>query len=182
MTLKYFLLVNKQGQTRLSQYYQYVPLGVRTIMEADIVRQCLARAETQVGDSVVLPLLPSVPFFFNLLFHSSDRLLTSFPCNQCSFMKYEDYKVVYRRYASLFFIVGCDLDENELALLEFIHQVVETMDRYFESVCELDIMFNLDKAHMILDEIVMNGEIVETNQVNILNPIYLIDSTIEGDR
>eukprot|EP00013_Stygamoeba_regulata_P019783 CAMPEP_0177659458 /NCGR_PEP_ID=MMETSP0447-20121125/17453_1 /TAXON_ID=0 /ORGANISM="Stygamoeba regulata, Strain BSH-02190019" /LENGTH=130 /DNA_ID=CAMNT_0019164329 /DNA_START=588 /DNA_END=977 /DNA_ORIENTATION=- len=130
MTLKYFLLVNKQGQTRLSQYYQYVPLGVRTIMEADIVRQCLARAETQ-----------------------------------CSFMKYEDYKVVYRRYASLFFIVGCDLDENELALLEFIHQVVETMDRYFESVCELDIMFNLDKAHMILDEIVMNGEIVETNQV-----------------
>jgi Clathrin adaptor complex small chain len=48
MTLKYFLLVNKQGQTRLSQYYQYVPLDERTIMEADIVRQCLARAETQV--------------------------------------------------------------------------------------------------------------------------------------
>ena len=45
---------------------------------------------------------------------------------------------MYRRYASLFFIVGCD-DENELAILEFIHTFVETLDRYFENVCELDV-------------------------------------------
>lgn len=31
---------------------------------------------------------------------------------------------------------------------------VETLDRYFENVCELDIMFNLEKAHFILDEMV----------------------------
>ena len=30
-------------------------------------------------------------------------------------------------------------DENELAILEFIHSLVETMDKYFESVCELDV-------------------------------------------
>jgi AP-4 complex subunit sigma-1 len=34
-------------------------------------------------------------------------------------------------------------DENELAILEFIHSLVETMDKYFESVCELDVrIFN----------------------------------------
>lgn len=30
-------------------------------------------------------------------------------------------------------------DDNELSILEFIHSLVETMDRYFESVCELDV-------------------------------------------
>lgn len=48
--------------------------------------------------------------------------------------------MIYRRYASLFFVVGVDSDEeNELAILEFIHSLVETMDKYFESVCELDV-------------------------------------------
>jgi hypothetical protein len=48
--------------------------------------------------------------------------------------------VVYRRYASLFFVVAVDGDDdNELSILEFIHSLVETMDKYFESVCELDV-------------------------------------------
>ena len=60
-------------------------------------------------------------------------------------------RVVYRRYASLFFIVGTDPEEdNELGMLEFIHALVETLDKYFENVCELDIMFNLEKAQFIL--------------------------------
>ena len=41
--------------------------------------------------------------------------------------------------------------------------------------CELDIMFNLERAHFILDEMVMNGRIVETNRMNILRPIRLMD-------
>ena len=40
--------------------------------------------------------------------------------------------------------------QNELGILEFIHALVETLDKYFENVCELDIMFNLEKAHFIL--------------------------------
>jgi hypothetical protein len=59
---------------------------------------------------------------------------------QCSFIEYRGYKVIYRRYASLFFVVAVDGDEeNELSILEFIHSLVETMDKYFESVCELDV-------------------------------------------
>lgn len=74
-------------------------------------------------------------------------------------------------------MVGVDNSgkENELAILEFIHTMVETLDKYFENVCELDIMFNIEKAHFILDEMVMNGHIVETNKVNILTPIKLMD-------
>lgn len=126
--------------------------------------------------------------------------------------------MIYRRYASLFFIIGVEPEEevrragwcagrrvargvekeeeeadartlprrraqNELGMLEFIHAFVETLDKYFENVvrlrvgegceregrggrkgdlhsmpsaacldpqCELDIMFNLEKAHFIL--------------------------------
>lgn len=56
-------------------------------------------------------------------------------------------------------------------MLEFIHTLVETLDKYFENVCELDIMFNIEKAHFILDEMVVNGMIVDTNKANILNPV-----------
>ena len=42
--------------------------------------------------------------------------------------------MVYRRYAGLFFVVGVEKLENELAILEFIHAVVETFDVYFENV------------------------------------------------
>ena len=68
-----------------------------------------------------------------------------------------------------------DESENELAYLEFIHALVETLDKYFENVCELDIMFNIEKAHFILDEMIANGNIVEMNKTNILNPLVLMD-------
>jgi len=36
---------------------------------------------------------------------------------------------------------------------------------YVSLQCELDIMFNLEKAHFILDEMICNGHIIETNKV-----------------
>ena len=51
---------------------------------------------------------------------------------------------------------------------------METLDKYFENVCELDIMFNIEKAHFILDEMIMSGYITEANKANILNPVIAI--------
>ena len=51
---------------------------------------------------------------------------------------------------------------------------METLDKYFENVCELDIMFNIEKAHFIIDEMIMSGYITETNKANILNPVIAI--------
>ena len=34
--------------------------------------------------------------------------------------------------------------QNELCILEVIHCLVETLDRFFSNVCELDLMFNLE--------------------------------------
>ncbi|BDA40574.1 AP-4 complex subunit sigma-1 [Coccomyxa sp. Obi] len=97
---------------------------------------------------------------------------------QCSFTQHRNFKVVYRRYASLFFLVGVDDEENELAILEFIHCLVETLDRYFSNVCELDLMFNLEMAHFIVDEMLINGCIVDTNKQNVLTPIQLLEKAM----
>ena len=177
MTIKFLICVNKQGQTRLAQYYEKLTLQEKNALEGEIIRKCLARVETQ-----------------------------------CSFIEYQNYKCVYRRYASLFFIVGVDSDANELSILEFIHAFVETLDKYFENVCELDvslnmmiplnfrcfarvcphisirclshpqIMFNLDRAHFILNEMVMNGHITEANKANVLKPILIMDKYVSQNK
>ena len=85
------------------------------------------------------------------------------------------------RYASLFFIVGVDQDgENELGILEFIHALVETLDKYFESVCELDIIFNFHKAYHILDELLITGELQEPSKKAILRVTAAQDALMEG--
>ncbi|XP_044980634.1 AP-1 complex subunit sigma-1-like isoform X2 [Hordeum vulgare subsp. vulgare] len=76
MGIRFVLLVNKQGQTRLAQCYEHLSLDERRALEGEIIRKCLARTD-----------------------------------QQCSFVEHRNYKVVYRRYASLFFLVGVDNDE-----------------------------------------------------------------------
>jgi len=43
------------------------------------------------------------------------------------------------------------------------------------SVCELDIMFNLEKAHMILDEMVANGVVYDANKASALATVALVE-------
>lgn len=91
--------------------------------------------------------------------------------------------MVYKRYASLFFIAGVDKEDNELIALEEIHLFVEVLDRYFGNVrdssstgltrlmaqvCELDIIFNFHKAHYIIDELFVGGHLQETSKAEVL--------------
>lgn len=68
--IKFVLLVNKQGQTRLSQYYEYVSTEERVTTEADIVRKCLARNEDQVGtnQTTVYDMTLVLSLFFDVVF------------------------------------------------------------------------------------------------------------------
>ena len=80
------------------------------------------------------------------------------------FLQYRNHKIVYRRYAGLFFTLCDDAEDSELSMLEFIHLFVEVLDQYFGSVCELDLVFNFYKVYQILDEMVVGGEIMETSK------------------
>jgi len=51
----------------------------------------------------------------------------------CNIIEKGSYKFVYRRYASLYFVVGVPQGMNELIILEQIHLFVEALDGYFNS-------------------------------------------------
>jgi hypothetical protein len=51
-----------------------------------------------------------------------------------------------------------------LILNKFIHLFVEILDKYFGSVCELDVVYNFYKVYGILDDLVIGGEIIETSK------------------
>ncbi|CAL9114822.1 unnamed protein product [Musa textilis] len=98
----------------------------------------------------------------------------------CNFVEWRGYKVVYRRYASLYFCMCIDADDNELEILEIIHHFVEILDRYFGSVCELDLIFNFHKAYYILDEILIAGELQESSKKTVARLIAAQDSLVEA--
>ena len=43
-SVKYLLLVNRQGQTRLSRHYEHISERARVTTEAEIVRKCISRS------------------------------------------------------------------------------------------------------------------------------------------
>lgn len=45
---------------------------------------------------------------------------------------------------------------------------METLDKCFENVCELDLIFHSDAVHYILNELVMGGMVLQTNMNEIL--------------
>ncbi|KAL0440568.1 UNVERIFIED_CONTAM: AP-1 complex subunit sigma-2 [Sesamum latifolium] len=108
----------------------------------------------------------------------SGMILTRAP-KLCNFVEWRGYKVVYKRYASLYFCMCINLDDNELEILEIIHHYVEILDRYFGSVCELDLIFNFHKAYYILEEILLAGELQESSKKAVARLIGAQDSLVE---
>mmetsp|Transcript_5869 Transcript_5869/g.12762 ORF Transcript_5869/g.12762 Transcript_5869/m.12762 type:complete len:151 (-) Transcript_5869:161-613(-) len=146
--IRFFLLQNRQGKTRLSKWYVPPPTtpGGST-PEAEKVR-----IESEVH-----------------------RLVTSRDKKYTNFIEYNNYKLIYRRYAGLFFTIAVDLADNELSYLETVHLFVELLDSYFSNVCELDIVFNFNKVYSILDEYILAGEIEETSKKEILERVKVLD-------
>ncbi len=98
-----------------------------------------------------------------------------------SFLEWKDMKIVYKRYASLYFCAAIEQRDNELVALEIIHRYVELLDKYFGSVCELDIIFNFEKAYFMLDELLLCGEVQETSKKNVLKAIAAQDMLQEEE-
>ncbi|KAJ7225760.1 AP complex, mu/sigma subunit, partial [Mycena pura] len=90
----------------------------------------------------------------------------------CNVLEYKDTRVIYRRYASLFFVCGIEAADNELITLEVLHRYVEVLDRYFGNVTELDLIFNFQKAYAVLDELVIAGEFQESSKSTALRLVH----------
>jgi AP-1 complex subunit sigma 1/2 len=98
----------------------------------------------------------------------------------CNVVEHRSLKLVYKRYASLYFALAVDHFENELIVLEMIQHYVEILDRYFGSVCELDLIYNFHKAYFILDEVLVAGELQETSKKLIAKLVSEQDLLVEA--
>ena len=149
--IRFFLLQNRQGKTRLSKWY--VPPPTTTSSGATAAPEAeKARIEAECH-----------------------RLVTARDKKYTNFIEYNSYKLIYRRYAGLFFTIAVDVTDNELSYLETIHLFVELLDSYFSNVCELDIVFNFNKVYSILDEFMLAGEMEETSKREILDRVKLLE-------
>ncbi|KAF5336924.1 hypothetical protein D9611_003377 [Ephemerocybe angulata] len=102
------------------------------------------------------------------------QLVLSRKVRMCNVIEYKGRKVIYRRYASLFFVAEIGYTDNELITLEIIHRYVE--------VCELDIIFNFQQAYNLLDELVISGELVDTSKKAVLRMMEGADVTEKDDQ
>merc|ERR1740130_1743430 len=138
--IRFFLLQNRAGKTRLSKWYAPFDEDERRKIESEC-----------------------------------HRLVTSREPKLCNFIEYRSYKLIYRRYAGLFFTICCDVTDNELSYLEAIHFFVELLDQYFGNVCELDLVFNFHKVLAVVDEFILAGEIMEVSKQAIINRLMVVD-------
>ncbi|KAJ3901213.1 AP complex, mu/sigma subunit [Lentinula edodes] len=100
----------------------------------------------------------------------------------CNFLEYKDSKVVYRRYASLFFVTGITSSDNELITLEIIHRYVEVLDRYFGNVsARAPQSFHILTIQQILDELIIAGELQESSKKSVLRVVTQSDSVEEQE-
>ncbi|KAK9822595.1 hypothetical protein WJX74_008658 [Apatococcus lobatus] len=103
------------------------------------------------------------------------KLISNRDPKHTNFVEFKTHKVIYRRYAGLYFSMCVDVTDNELAYLESIHLFVEILDHYFSNVCELDLVFNFHKVYLILDEFIMGGELQENSKKVILDRLAELD-------
>ncbi|XP_049812442.1 AP-2 complex subunit sigma [Schistocerca nitens] len=93
-----------------------------------------------------------------------------------NFVEFRNFKIVYRRYAGLYFCICVDVNDNNLCYLEAIHNFVEVLNEYFHNVCELDLVFNFYKVYTVVDEMFLAGEIRETSQTKVLKQLLMLNS------
>ncbi|VDL99812.1 unnamed protein product [Schistocephalus solidus] len=112
------------------------------------------------------------------------RKLTRRSCESCNFLEIKNNKkgsrLIYRQYATIYVVFCVDAAESELGILDLIQVFVDLLDKTFENVCELDIIFNADKVifllspdkavsvHYLLNELLCGGMVLETNVSEIL--------------
>lgn len=136
------MIFNNEGKPRLTKFYAQIPTDIQQLLIAEI---------------------------FALV---SDR-----PSQACNFLEGstlvggEDVRVIYRHYATLYFVFVVDEAESELGILDLIQVFVEALDKCFENVCELDLIFHFDEIYAILGEVVCGGLVVETNVSTIVASI-----------
>ncbi|XP_023789510.1 AP-3 complex subunit sigma-2-like [Cyanistes caeruleus] len=139
------------------------PAGVVGPMGGTCIHGCPPTVSSWQAEEVQQQIIRDT---FHLVLKRDDHICNFLECG--SLFGGSDYKLIYRHYATLYFVFCVDSSESELGILDLIQVFVETLDKCFENVCELDLIFHMDKVHHILQEMVIGGMVLETNMNEIV--------------
>lgn len=134
------LVFNNDGAPRLVKFY--TPIGVAHQQALLEQVHTLVSQRTQ-GQCSFLTVPPLLQYHYNA--------------------KRGDVRVVYRHYATLYFVAIVDETESELGMLDLIQVFVQVLNRCFTDVCELDLVFHWQVLNIALGEMIQGGMVVETS-------------------
>ncbi|GKZ80734.1 60S ribosomal protein L8B [Aspergillus niger] len=140
------LVFNNNGQPRLTKFYTQIDTQTKQSLIAQIYNLVSQRPASACN---FLPLPP-------LLSRGASSGTENGPSDAPT-------QITYRNYATLSFIMISTSMESPLALIDLIQVFVEALDRMFENVCELDLIFGYETMHAVLSEMIVGGVVVETN-------------------
>ncbi|KAL5557287.1 hypothetical protein UlMin_039523 [Ulmus minor] len=123
------MVINTQGKPRLAKFYDNLPVEKQQELIRNVYGVLCSRAE-----------------------------------NVSNFVEAESFfgpetRLVYKHFATLYFVFVFDGSENELAMLDLIQVFVETLDKCFSNM------------HTILDEIVFGGQVLETSSTEVMKAV-----------
>ncbi|OJJ49140.1 hypothetical protein ASPZODRAFT_140079 [Penicilliopsis zonata CBS 506.65] len=140
------LVFNNNGQPRLTKFYTDIDTQTRQKLIGQIYDLVAQRPASACN---FLPLPP-------LLSQGASSKTPHGPSDAPT-------QITYRTYATLSFIMISTSTESPLALIDLIQVFVEALDRIFENVCELDLIFGYETMHAVLGEMIVGGIVIETN-------------------
>ncbi|GKZ21018.1 60S ribosomal protein L8B [Aspergillus brasiliensis] len=148
------LVFNNNGQPRLTKFYTQIDTQTKQSLIAQIYNLVSQRPPSACN---FLPLPP-------LLSRGASSGAENGPSDAPT-------QITYRTYATLSFIMISTSTESPLALIDLIQVFVEALDRMFENVCELDLIFGYETMHAVLSEMIVGGVVVETNIDKIVSAV-----------
>jgi len=155
------LIFNTHGKPRLSKFYTPIP----PLTQQSLISQIFSLISDRPGGVCNFLDAPDLVFPTPGLVRGNGNATASGNGKEKMIggSDEDDTRVIYRHYATLYFVFVVDGAESELGILDLIQVFVESLDRAFENVCELDLIFHFDEVHHVLSEIIQGGLVLETN-------------------
>ena len=141
--INFLLMMNKQGRTRLSKYYDGTPHDARAEVEEAAFRCANAREGFAVRANGVEP-------------------------KWSEYCPFRDGILVYQRYVGLWVVAYVEAGDNPILAHCAMHLFIEILDAFFGTVRELDIIYQFMAVYAILDEFINAGEVVCSDKAEIL--------------